>query len=113
MPIVSISINNKLLEDLERVQRDLGYSGRSEVVRAGIRMILADAREDRKLEGELTGVILVIHYHETENVVNDVKHRYMDVIHTQLHNKFEEGKCLELFIVNKIFFLYGLFFYLL
>ncbi|MFP3951653.1 MAG: CopG family ribbon-helix-helix protein [Candidatus Bathyarchaeia archaeon] len=100
MPIVSISINERLLSELEKLQDAMGYSGRSEAVRAGIRMLLQDARENEQLRGVLTGVLLVIHAHEAEDIVTDVKHRYTDVIHTQLHNKFQEGKCLELFILN-------------
>lgn len=100
MPIVSISINDKLLSELDELQDKMGYSGRSEAVRAGVRMLLQDAREDERLRGILTGVLLVIHAHEAEDIVTDVKHRYTDVIHTQLHNKFQEGKCLELFILN-------------
>jgi CopG family nickel-responsive transcriptional regulator len=43
---------------------------------------------------------MVIHGHEAENTVSEIKHNYVDVIHTQLHNRFEEGKCLELFILE-------------
>jgi CopG family nickel-responsive transcriptional regulator len=32
--------------------------------------------------------------------VTKIKHRYLDVIHTQLHNRFKEGKCMELFILE-------------
>jgi CopG family nickel-responsive transcriptional regulator len=45
MPVVSLSINDGLLEELDKVRDDLGYSGRSEVIRAAIRLLLTDARE--------------------------------------------------------------------
>jgi CopG family nickel-responsive transcriptional regulator len=100
MPIVSLSLNDTLLDELDRAQADLGYSGRSEIIRAGIRLLLTDAREKRRLTGNVNGILLAIHPHEAENLVTQVKHRYIDVIHTQLHNRFKEGKCMELFILD-------------
>ncbi len=100
MPVVSLSINKKLLDELETFQKELGYSGRSEIIRASIRLLLNESRSENKLKGTLTGVLMVIHGHEAENIVSEIKHNYVDVIHTQLHNRFEEGKCLELFILE-------------
>ena len=100
MPIVSLSLNDALLEELERVQTDLGYSGRSEIIRAGIRLLLTDAREKQRLTGNVNGLLLAIHPHDAEHLVTKIKHRYLDVIHTQLHNRFKEGKCMELFILD-------------
>lgn len=100
MPVVSLSINKKLLDELEIFQKELGYSGRSEIIRASIRLLLNESRSENKLKGALTGVLMVIHGHEAENTVSEIKHNYDDVIHTQLHNRFEEGKCLELFILE-------------
>ena len=100
MPIVSLSLNDTLLEELDRVQTDLGYSGRSEIIRAGIRLLLTDAREKQRLTGNVNGLLLTIHPHDAEHLVTKIKHRYLDVIHTQLHNRFKEGKCMELFILD-------------
>jgi CopG family nickel-responsive transcriptional regulator len=100
MPVISLSLNNTLLEELERIREELGYSGRSEAVRAGIRMFLRDTKEKERLSGRVKGILLVIHDHSYENQVTEIKHEYTDVIHTQLHNRFQEGKCLELFILD-------------
>jgi len=100
LPIVSLSLNDTLLEELERVQTDLGYSGRSEIIRAGIRLLLTDAREKQRLTGNVNGLLLAIHPYDAEHLVTKIKHRYLDVIHTQLHNRFKEGKCMELFILD-------------
>jgi CopG family nickel-responsive transcriptional regulator len=100
LPVVSLSISTKLLNELEDFQKELGYSGRSEIIRAGIRLLLNETRSEDRLRGVLTGVLMVIHDHEAENIVNEIKHSYIDVIHTQLHNRFQEGKCLEVFILE-------------
>ncbi len=100
MPVVSISLNRQLLDDLEKLQTELGYSGRSEVMRAAIRLLLTDGREKQQLTGNVNGLLLAIHSHEAEHHVTQIKGRYLDVIHTQLHNRFREGKCMELFILD-------------
>jgi CopG family nickel-responsive transcriptional regulator len=100
MPVVSLSLNDQLLEDLDKLQEDLGYSGRSEVMRAAIRLFLTDGREKQRLEGSVSGLLLAIHSHEVEHHVTQIKGRYQDIIHMQLHNRFREGKCMELFILE-------------
>jgi CopG family nickel-responsive transcriptional regulator len=100
MPVVSLSLNDQLLEDLDKLQTELGYSGRSEVLRAAIRLFLADGREKQRLAGNVNGLLLAIHSHEAEHHVTQIKGRYQDIIHTQLHNRFREGKCMELFILD-------------
>jgi len=93
-------LNDQLLEDLDKLQSELGYSGRSEVMRAAIRLFLTDGREKSKLQGCVSGLLLAIHSHEAEHHVTQLKGRYQDIIHTQLHNRFREGKCMELFILE-------------
>ncbi len=100
MPVVSLSLNDSMLEELDKIQKEMGYSGRSEVVRAAIRLLITDAREKERASGNVNGLLLAIHSHEAEHHVTQIKGRYMDVIHTQLHNRFREGKCMELFILD-------------
>jgi len=99
MTIVSLSLNETMLDELDRVQEAMGFSGRSEVIRAAIRMLLAEFKEE-SLTGRVGGILLLIHGHEAESLVTNVKHNFLDIIHTQLHNRFKEGKCLELFLVE-------------
>ena len=100
MTIISVSVSEKILEDLDRIQRDIGFSGRSEAIRAGIRLLLSDAAEKNAMTGRVRGILLVIHEHEAENAITRIKHNFLDIIYTQLHNRFKEGKCLELFILD-------------
>ncbi|MEM2106535.1 MAG: CopG family ribbon-helix-helix protein [Candidatus Bathyarchaeia archaeon] len=100
MAIISISVNEKMLEEIDKAQKDLGFSGRSEAIRAGIRMLLEDAKEKDLLSGRVRGVLLLTHEHEVEDFVTKVKHNYLDIIYTQIHNRFKENRCLELFILD-------------
>jgi CopG family transcriptional regulator, nickel-responsive regulator len=100
MPIVSLSLNDQLLKDLDRLQIELGYSGRSEIIRAALRLFLTEYREKQLIRGNVNGLLLAIHSHEAEHHVTQIKGRYLDIINTQLHNRFREGKCMELFILD-------------
>jgi CopG family nickel-responsive transcriptional regulator len=99
MVIISLSLNETLLQELDKVQKAMGFSGRSEVIRASIRMLLGEFKEE-SVTGRVSGILLLIHDHEAESLVTSVKHNFLDIIHTQLHNLFKEGKCLELFLLE-------------
>ncbi len=100
MAIISISLNDKLLTEIDQLQEELGFSGRSEVIRAGARMLLADNREKEKLEGRLNSVLLLIHSQKVEDTVTAIKHEFEDIISTQIHNHLREDKCIEVFILE-------------
>jgi CopG family nickel-responsive transcriptional regulator len=100
MPVISISVNEKILEEIDRIQEELGFSGRSEVIRAGARMLIADAKEKEKLSGQINSILLLIHTQEVESVVTLIKHDFEDITNTQIHSHLKGGKCLEIFILD-------------
>ena len=100
MTIISISLNDGLLAGIDKLQKELGFSGRSEGIRAGARMLIAYSKEKEKLEGRLNFVLLLIHAQKAEDVVTEIKHEFEDIISTQIHNHLREDKCLEVFILE-------------
>ncbi len=100
MTIISISLNDTIIEDIEKIKNEHGYSGRSEVIRAGIRLLLSENKNIEKLFGEINSILLVIHHHDSENVVSQIKHDFKDITKTQIHSHFEDEKCLEIFVLN-------------
>jgi len=100
VPIVSASLNEGTLQELRSIQKAMGFSGRSEAIRAAIRMLATESKERETLAGKVTGILLLVHEHEAESLVTSTKHTFLDIIHTQLHNRFKEGKCLELFLLE-------------
>ena len=100
MTIISISLNDKLLTEIDQLQKELGFSGRSEVIRAGARMLLADNKDKEKLDGWLNSVLLLIHSQKVEDTVTAIKHEFEDIISTQIHNHLREDKCIEVFILE-------------
>jgi CopG family nickel-responsive transcriptional regulator len=100
MPIVSVSIHENLLRELDQIQTELGFSGRSEVFRAGARMLIQDTRSKQSLEGIHGGVLIVLHSADMEQAISQAKHDFEDIIDTQVHNHSVEGKCLDIFILH-------------
>lgn len=100
MVVISVSINERLLAELDRIRSEVGFSGRSEALRAAIRLLASEHPPKVELDEKTFGVLLLIHGHEAEDLVTEAKHRFLDIVHTQLHNKFKADKCLELFILN-------------
>jgi CopG family nickel-responsive transcriptional regulator len=100
MPIVSISLNRKILEEIDTIQYEMGFSGRSETIRAAIRMMVADKREKDDLKGQIDATLMVIHDEKYIDKVSTIWHDYQDLIKTQVHNHLENEKCLEIFVVK-------------
>src|SRR2546427_13086372 len=74
MPIVSLSFPKQLLDEMDAVQKTSGFTGRSELVRAAIRLMLVDNREKDSLAGEINGLIVVTHDEDEEAPVTKLKH---------------------------------------
>lgn len=100
MTIVSISLNDEILAELDKLQKTLGFSGRSEAIRAGIRSFVSEEKQKLELEGKIHAILLVVHNDEFDHIVSDIKHNFEDLITTHLHSKIEGEKCMELFVID-------------
>jgi CopG family nickel-responsive transcriptional regulator len=100
MSVVSISLNDTLLEDIDEFMDEQGFSGRSEVMRTAVRALLRDRKEISDLKGTVDAVVIVTHEDEDSGEIDDIQHDYQDTITTQLHNHMDSHKCLEVFMLN-------------
>ena len=100
MPIVSVSLNSKMLDELDGLQSAMGFSGRSEIIRAGIRAFVQEEKQKGNLKGVQNAVLLVVHADEFDDRVASIKHSYEDLIRTHLHNKIDDGRCMEMFFLD-------------
>ena len=100
MPIVSISLTEEILREIDSLQKNLGFSGRSDAIRAGIRSFVSEEKQKENLSGNVNAILLGVHNDEYDNQVNGIKHSYEDLITTHLHSKIEGDKCMELFMLK-------------
>ena len=89
-----------LLSEMDELQRNSGFAGRSELVRAAMRLMLEEDREKAQLAGEVNGLLVVTHDQEREEPVTELKHRFEDIIRTHVHSKTTSSVCVELFLVH-------------
>ncbi|MHC1625675.1 MAG: CopG family ribbon-helix-helix protein [Methermicoccaceae archaeon] len=100
MTIISVSLSDALLSEIDKAKKELGFSGRSELIRAGVRKIIADNKDIEKLSGRINSVLLVAHNQQCEGAVSELKHEFDSIIQTQLHSHLKNGKCLDVFILD-------------
>lgn len=100
MPIVSVSLNEDIVGEIDKLQKELGFSGRSEIVRAGLRSLIAEERERKNLIGDIHAVMLVVHDEKSDNEVNEMGHSFDKIITTHIHSKTDREKCLEIFMLK-------------
>ena len=100
MPIVSISLNDEILSEIDKLQKSMGFSGRSEIIRAGIRNLIAEEKQRSNLAGVIHAILMIIHDEESEQIVTGIKHNHEELIGTHLHSKIEGNKCMELFLLH-------------
>lgn len=98
--IISISLNHEMLTEIDRLQTSLGFSGRSEIIRAGIRTFVQEEKQRQEIEGNRNAILMVVHADEFDDQVVGIKHDYEDLIKTHLHNKIDSDRCVELFLLD-------------
>ncbi len=100
MPVVSVSLNENLLDTLEEIEKELGFSGRSEVVRSAIRSFIEEKKSISELSGTVDCVVTATHGEGDLDEVSDIEHRHEEVIKTRMHSHLDNHKCLQTFIVQ-------------
>jgi CopG family nickel-responsive transcriptional regulator len=100
MPIVSVSLNEEIIKEMDKLQQELGFSGRSEIMRAGIRQLAAEEKDRRNLTGQIYALLLAVHDEKSDYEVTEMGHAYDKLIGTHIHNKIDRDKCLEIFLLK-------------
>lgn len=99
MPIVSVSLDDAILRNLDDVSQRRRYRSRSEAVREALRDFIDAAEWGR--EGGQASVILAVIYDKTNPRADlaMLQHRF-DEIRTMLHTHLDERDCLQIFVAE-------------
>ncbi|MCX6770776.1 MAG: CopG family ribbon-helix-helix protein [Candidatus Micrarchaeota archaeon] len=100
MPIISMSLDENTLLELDSLPAKLGFAGRSEAIRAGVKTLIAENKGVDSLSGRIKSVLLMVHDESDEEKATAVKHKFDDIIATQVHSNLKSGKCLEIFVLD-------------
>lgn len=85
---------------MNEIQKSQSFAGRSDVVRAAVRLLLADSREKGSLAGKISAILVVTHDESDEEPITRLKHTYDDIVRTHIHNKMGQHNCFELFLLE-------------
>jgi CopG family transcriptional regulator, nickel-responsive regulator len=99
--IISLSLPNELLEELDtHLGEDRGAT-RSEVVRQAVRLYLTQNNELEKIKGNIIATITVL-YEKTEQnkELFRLQHEFDDMITAYLHAHLSETDCLEVMVIK-------------
>ena len=100
MPIVSLSLPDQLIKEIDQIQEVQGFTGRSELVRAAIRLLIEDSKEKDQVSGHTNAVIIVTHEEANEAPITKLKHEFEDIVKTHIHSKVSHSNCVELFLLE-------------
>jgi CopG family nickel-responsive transcriptional regulator len=100
MAIVSLSFPEQMVKEMDQLQKSRGFTGRSELVRAAIRLMLEDTKEKDSMAGRISAIITVTHSQEDEEPITRLKHLFQDIVKTHIHSKINHGNCIELFLLE-------------
>lgn len=100
MAIISASIDDETLAELDSLCKTLDFSGRSEAIRAGIRALAAENASVEKLSGEMKAVLLLVHEEKAEKSASHLAHEFEGIVATHIHANLKRGKCLEIFVLS-------------
>ncbi len=101
MTIISLSIPETLLDQVDSTIKEKGFASRSEITRQALRLFLKKDVQIESREGEIVATATII-YKEKANRERllDTQHVYSGLVSTFLHTHIHEGYCLEVLILK-------------
>lgn len=98
MSIISISVDDDLLLQIDSLQKEFGFSGRSDLFRVALNKLSVELKQEQKDVKETDAILILVHSGQTEIVAKTI-HKYSSLIKTQMHSHTKEKKCEELFFL--------------
>ncbi|MGB0652542.1 MAG: CopG family ribbon-helix-helix protein [Thermoplasmatota archaeon] len=103
MAVVSMSLPDDLVAEMDGAIDAGDYKGRSEFLRAAVRRQLqaeTDASGAAAGDAHVHGSITTVYGHGHEARVSDVRHAYHDVVLSLMHTHCEPEVCMDVLIVG-------------
>ncbi|MCS7097814.1 MAG: nickel-responsive transcriptional regulator NikR [Candidatus Methanomethyliaceae archaeon] len=99
MVIVSISIPDELLEELNKMLSKEWYISRSEILRHALRKYIYEHKTLESIKGEVIGTLSVL-YEKGEKATEKLQHEFGDIIIAFVHVHVDEKNCLEVMVIK-------------
>ena len=96
--IVSLSLPDDFVVGMDRLIRERGYKGRSELVRAALRDFLNRHKEEDELKGHVNAIAVLGYPERMERHLSDVRHSHNDLLTSMLHAHTTNGRCATILV---------------
>ncbi len=102
MAIISISLNDNLIKEIDFLQEKLGYSGKSEIVRAAIRSFITEKEIETTLDKDdiFSGSLTVTTPEHSKDIMHNVQRAHEKIIKTQIHQCVSDEKCMNIYVLE-------------
>ena len=100
MTVVSVSLGDEDIENLDRIQEAYGLKGRSDAVRAAVRIATSDLQDTSEMEGQVEGVLIAVRRDHADSWLSQIQARHVGIVTTQLHSHLQDRRCLEVMILS-------------
>jgi CopG family nickel-responsive transcriptional regulator len=101
LTIISLSIPDSLLEQIDETIKEKGFVSRSEIARQALRMYLTEDLKIEDIEGEAIATVTLIYREDADRRrILEAQHVHSGLVSTFLHTHIHKGFCLEVIILK-------------
>jgi CopG family transcriptional regulator, nickel-responsive regulator len=101
MTVISLSIPDSLINQIDQNMKEKGFASRSEIARQALRLYLTEDLKIEDVEGEAVATITLIYNENADRRrLLETQHVYNGLVSTFLHTHIHHGFCLEVIILK-------------
>jgi CopG family nickel-responsive transcriptional regulator len=101
MTIISLSIPDKLINQIDQTITEKGYASRSEIIRQALRLYLTEDPTIENLNEETIATATLIYKENADrHRLLETQHLHSGLVTTFLHTHIHQGYCLEVIILR-------------
>lgn len=100
MSIMSVSLPDPLVNQMDSLAKERGFAGRSDFVRAAVRDFVQQLLSDHTKSGRRSATITLLYPETLERRVAEVAHDHSKVITSMMHTNAGRGRCVTVYIVE-------------
>src|SRR2546426_46234 len=100
MSIMSVSLPDPLVQQMDTLTKERGFAGRSDFVRAAVREFVQQLVSDPMRSGRRSATITLLYPEALERRVAEVAHDQSKVITSMMHANAGRGRCVTVYIAE-------------
>jgi len=96
--IISMSLKNQDLINLNILTKKLNLKSRSETIRKALELLNQEQKSLENTKGKVSGILIIIHEHSKNTL--KISHEYQHLIKNHNHSHLANHKCIDSFIIE-------------